>query len=229
MGLLASETSGSGDFNPVPEGIYTARAYRIVDLGTQLIKSVLFGESEKHQVMISWELIGKDDARMDDGRPYSMHKTYTVSLHEKSKLRADLEAWRGKKFTTEELAGFDLGKILGQYCTIQVVHSEDGKYANVQTIMAHKGDKPEPVNTDLVFDIDKPDMQIFETFSDNLKSKIMNTPEWAALQNPPKPTINKAPRLAGTDNADGSKRKGGEDLSIEDLGEEPINLSDIPF
>lgn len=217
MGLVATE-GGSGDYAPVPEGIYTARCYRIVDIGTQLIKSMQFGESEKHQVMISWELIGKDDARMDDGRPFSMHKTYTVSLHEKSRLRADLEAWRGKKFTADELAGFDLSKILGQYCTIQVVHSEDGKYANVQTIMAHKGDKPEPVNTDLVFDIDKPDMQIFETFSDNMKAKIQNTPEWAALQNPPKPTITQPP-----------KGKGAEDVDLSNLGDEPINLDEIPF
>lgn len=218
MGLTASETSGGGDFAITPEGQYTARCYRIIDLGTQTIKSMLYGESEKHQVMVSWELIGKDDEKMDDGKPFSIHQTYTVSLHEKAKLRADLEAWRGKKFTAAELAGFDLGKVLGQYCTIQVVHSEDGKYANVQTIMAYKGDKPEPVNADLVFDIDQPDMQIFESLSDNLKAKITNTPEWAALQNPPKPKITQPPT-----------GKGAENVSIDDLGNEPVDLDSIPF
>jgi len=35
-------------------------------------------------------------------------KRYTMSLGEQSTLRKDLESWRGKKFTPEELQGFDL-------------------------------------------------------------------------------------------------------------------------
>jgi hypothetical protein len=155
---------------------------------------------------------------MEDGKPFSIHKTYTVSLHEKSKLRADLQAWRGKMFTPEELAGFDLGKILGQYCIIQVVHSEDGKFANVQTIMAYKGDKPKPVNENVVFDIDKPDMAVFEALSDNMKAKITNTPEWSAYQNPPAPAIS-------SDKTDVQKQQ----AAMGTFEDEPIDLKDIPF
>lgn len=213
MSLTATQ-EGGGDFEMTPEGQYIARCYRIIDLGTQTITNS-YGTKEQHKVMISWELIGNDDPKMVDGRPFSVHQTYTVTLSEKGKLRPDLEAWRGKKFTAEELEGFDLGKVLGQYCMIQVVHSDDGKFANVQTIMAYKGDKPTPVNENVVFDIDEPDVEVFNSLSDNMKAKIMAAPEW-----------DKNKQAASlTDEPEPEKK----DTVVEDIGDEPINLDDIPF
>jgi hypothetical protein len=210
MGLTASE-SGAGDFEMTPEGVFTGRCFKIIDLGTQTTNGQ-YGTKEQHKVMVSWELIGKDDPRMEDGRPFSVSQFYTVSLHEKAKLRKDLEAWRGRKFTAEELAGFDLGTVIGAYCLIQVVHSEDGKYANVQTIMAYKGDKPEAVNPNVVFDIDNPDMEVFNAFSDNMKAKIMSAPEWKNVTQPiAKSEITK------------------ESLDEMFPGDEPIPTDEIPF
>ena len=181
MGLTASERGSSQEpFAMVPEGQYIARCYRILDLGTQTTTGQ-FGTKEQHKVMISWELLD-DKVFMEDGRPFAISQFYTVSLHEKAKLRADLESWRGRKFTIEELTAFDLAGVLGAYCQIQVVHDETGKYANVQTIMAYKGDKPKAVNPDTVFNLDEPDMAVFDKLSDNMKLKITSTPEWAALQ-----------------------------------------------
>lgn len=210
MGLTATQ-SGGGDFEMTPEGTYIGRCYRIIDLGTQT--SAKFG-SQQHKVMVSWELLD-DKVKMEDGRPFSVHQTYTVSLSDKAKLRADLEAWRGKKFTKEELEGFDLTNVLGAYCMIQVVHSDDGQFANVNAIMSYKGDKPEPVNPDLVFDIDEPDMQIFNSLSDNMKAKIMQAPEWDKSKQATSLTDEPEPK--------------NKDVVIEDIGDEPINLDDIPF
>src|ERR1700757_2472795 len=100
MGLTATDKGGQ-DFEMTPEGVYTARCYRIIDLGTQK-GAEQFGGKEQHKVMVSWELVGTDDPKMQEGdnrgKPFSIHKRYTVSLSEKASLRADLEAWRGKKF-----------------------------------------------------------------------------------------------------------------------------------
>lgn len=63
---------------------------------------------------------------------------YTLSLNSKAKLRQHLEAWRGRKFSGEELKGFDLEKLLGANCQLQIVHSlsDNGRtYANVQAIV----------------------------------------------------------------------------------------------
>ena len=207
MSLTATDKGGA-DFQITPEGQYVGRCYKIIDMGTQT-STGQFGTKEQHKVMVSWELL--DGAKMEDGRPFSVSQFYTVSLHEKSKLRADLEAWRGRKFTTAELEGFDLGTVIGAYCMIQVVHDETGKYANVQTIMAYKGEKPPAVNPNVVFDIDEPDMAVFDSFSDNMKGKIMSAPEWNKNKQAPTPSAEKK-----------------DDVVIEDTGE-TINLDEIPF
>lgn len=223
MSLTASDKGGA-DFEITPEGQYVARCFKIIDLGTQTTTGQ-FGTKEQHKVMISWELLDSE-VQMADGRPYSVTQFYTVSLHEKSKLRADLESWRGKKFTTDELMGFDLSNVLGAYCMIQVVHvkNNDKTYANVQTIMAYKGTKPQPVNPDVVFDIDNPDMEVFNGMSDNMKAKIMSAPEWQQL---PAPTAQAAPQPA----VKAEPVKDAAPVAVDEVFpvEEKINLDEIPF
>lgn len=215
MSLTA--TDKGGEFETTPEGTYVARCYKIIDLGTQV--SPTFG-TEAHKVMISWELFD-DEVKMSDGRPFQVSQFYTVSLNEKANLRKHLEAWRGKKFTQEELDGFDLGNVLGAYCMIQVVHSDDGKYANVNSIMSYKGEKPAPVNENVIFDIDEPNMSVFDDLSDNMKAKIMAAPEWKGS----KKTTPMQPATKADDLLPPKKP----DTVIDDFGDEPINLDDIPF
>lgn len=205
MSLIATNT-GNGEFEMVPEGTYVGRCYKIIDLGTQTTTGQ-YGTNSQHKIMVSWELLDKD-VKMEDGRPFAVSQWYTLSLNEKANLRGDLEAWRGKKFTDDELSGFDLHDILGAYCMLQVIHSTDGKYANVNAIMSFKGDKPEAINENVIFDIDNPDLKVFDAMSDNMKQKIQSAPEWGSkdkLRAEPLP-----------------------DPIITDVDDE-IDLKDIPF
>lgn len=215
MSLVATDKGGA-EFAITPESTYIGRCFKVIDVGTQTTTG-MFGTKEQHKVMISWELFGEDENSkpivMEDGRPYSASQWYTVSLHEKSKLRADLEAWRGKKFTEEELAGFDLANVLNQYCMIQIVHDDTSKYANVNSIMAFRGTKPKPVNDTVVFDIDNPDMEVFKAMSENMQKKITSAPEWKGAAPVAQPSSEV------------------EDVVITDIPDksEDINLDDIPF
>lgn len=203
-------TKGSDDFELLPAGQYIARCYKIIDLGTQDV--VWLGETkQQHKVMIYWEILD-DKVKMEDGRPYSISRKYTASLNEKSNLYADLVSWRGKDFTEAELAGFDISKLLGAYCQMQVIHNESGgkTYANANTLMATK-ERPKAVNPDVMFDIENPDMDIFESQSDWLKNQIRQSAEWQA-------------RSAGVEDVDTT------DTPSKPIGtEETINLDDIPF
>lgn len=71
---------------------------------------------------------------------------YTASLAEKAVLRRDLENWRGRPFSREELAGFDLFRILGTACQLIVTHTAQGAetYANVTGVMGFPRDMPKP-------------------------------------------------------------------------------------
>jgi len=66
-------------------------------------------------------------------------------LHEKSALRKDLESWRGKKFTRDEEMGFDIERLIGVNCLLNITHNEvgDRTYANIVSIMPlAKGMRP---------------------------------------------------------------------------------------
>lgn len=193
MGFLASDTGGNGNFKRVPPGAYIGRCYSLIDLGTQLT-SGQFGEKLQHKIRIGWELFGEDEngapLTVDvDGKtmPMTVSKSYTVSLHEKAGLRKDLAAWRGKDFTDEEAKGFDVQKLLGAYCMVNVTSSEsNGKtYSNVAGLTplpgALKNAKPAPVHEHVVFDLDKPDMAVFGGFHAKLQEAIQRSPEWARM------------------------------------------------
>lgn len=187
MGFTASNNSTS--FEMTPAGVHPARCFRMVDIGTQTTE--FQGQKKfQHKIIVAWELLG--DERMEDGRPYSIQQRYTLSLHEKSQLRKDLQAWRGKAFTPDEEAQFDVSKVLGAYCMLNIVHTnKDGReYANIGSIMPlPKGmEKPAGVNPVQLFDIDNPDMDLFNSFGDKLKSTIQSAPEWAGTE-----------RMAGAD------------------------------
>jgi hypothetical protein len=178
MGLKA--TKQASNFEMTPAGAQVARCYRVIDLGTQTTEWQ--GQQKKaHKVMLSWELLG--DERMADGRPFSISKRYTVSTHEKSNMRKDFEAWRGRAFTPAEESTFEIRNVVGAYCLLNVTHNIGGDgntYANVTSIMpVPKGlPKPAAVNANQVFDIDEPDMEMYESFSDKLKLTIASADEW---------------------------------------------------
>ncbi len=189
MGFTASD-NGSGNFKRVPPGAFIGRCYSLIDLGTQESNGQ-YGQKFSHKIQIGWELFGEDDDGNPltvevEGRamPMTIKKTYTVSLHEKSGLRRDLASWRGKDFTEEEAKAFDVSKLLGAYCMVNVTESENnGKtYSNVSGLTrlpsALKDSKPNPVHKNLVFDLDHPDMEVFAGFHEKLQEAIKKAPEW---------------------------------------------------
>lgn len=190
MGFIAKD-SGGGDFKRVPPGVYIGRCYSLIDLGTQLTTGQ-YGEKLQHKIRLSWELFGEAEdgtplTIMVDGKemPLTISKSYTVSLHEKAALRKDLAAWRGKDFTEEEAKAFDVSRLVGAYCMVNATQSEtNGKtYTNVAGLTplpgALKNAKPAGVHANVMFDLDKPDMEIFATFHEKLQEAIKRSPEWA--------------------------------------------------
>lgn len=170
------------DFELCPEGAHIAVCYRVIDLGTQ--ETTFQGQAtRKHQILIQWEL---PDERMYDGRPFSIGKKYTYSSSPKSNLRKDLESWRGKKFEDWELGEFDIGKLLGAGCMLNVVHDErqNNTYANIASIMRlPKGTATPPIaNEKLCFSLaDRPfDRHGFNQLSDRLRELIQKSPEYGA-------------------------------------------------
>lgn len=176
-------TKPASNYTPPPAGMHVARCYRLIDLGTQPKSYQGKPTGEARKIMASWELLGED--RMNDGKPFTISKSWFLSMHEKAALRKDLESWRGRPFTPEEEHSFDVSKLLGAYCLINVIQEpgQDGtpytKIGAITPLMKGMA-KPDAVNDNVIFDADEPDMELYGTFSDKMKELIAGCREWRA-------------------------------------------------
>lgn len=178
--------SDSTNFELTPAGTFTARCYRFIDLGSHEQKYQGESKGLKRLVMIGFELV---DEFMSDGRPFSIHKRYTWSTHEKSAMRKDLESWRGAKFNENDFGegGFNVRNLLGVPCTLTIVHQENGDstYANIASIgKVMKGIQlPDQTNPSVFFGLERSDFNqlVFDVLSEKLKEFIRGTPEWVRL------------------------------------------------
>lgn len=204
MAIIAS-TSGGGDFQLAPSGNHLARCYRIVDMGSHQNS---YGNTLR-KILVSWELHGEDDdgnpLTTADGKPLIISGNYTLSLSEKATLRAILESWRGKPFTLEELSGFDITNLLDKWCMVTISHDTNDKnkktYANVKAVspvpaIIKKNGLPNGINkhTSLSLESDSFDQGLFDSLSDGIKKKIMESPEYKKLggSSPDKPVADLA-------------------------------------
>ncbi len=189
--MIEAKNNGGADFEPVPAGTYPARCYSMIHIGH--IVEQFKGESKTmNKVRLSWELPTELKVFKEENgeQPMVISKDYTLSMHEKSNLRKDLESWRGKGFTVEESESFDITNLLGVECQISIIHktTKAGKtYANISAISTlMKGTScPEQVNKSFEFNYNQPFLQEeFDALPDWLKDKMRTSQEYKALHNP---------------------------------------------
>lgn len=161
MSMIASDNGGT----PVPKlesGVYTGVSSAIIDLGLQ--RNEQFGKTQRKFMMI-WTILGEDIEINGEKQPRTISKEYSFSLNEKSTLRKDLQAWRGKSFSEEELQGFNILAVLNKACQLQIILEEKNnkKYNNIAGIMSlPKGSSVQPLDNTYYFDME--DVQTWQNF-----------------------------------------------------------------
>lgn len=214
---IKAPASAGGDFEIAPEGVFLARCYKMVDVGTQT-ETGMYGTKENRKIYLYWELLedadGGDAPKTEQGQPFSIFNSYKLSMHQKANLRKHLDSWRGKKFTEEEAADFDITKLLDKFCLIQIGHSQskDGQktYANVDNIM-HTKKTAKGVNEISSFNVEDPDMDVFNDLPEWLQNKIEDSPEWQDSDEPEQAVPAQATKPA------------------EAPAEDEIPIEDVPF
>jgi hypothetical protein len=123
MPIIAKEENQS---EPLPTGMQHAVCAMVCDIGFQ--PGEYQGQKNlRHQVVIVWELEEKKKLGQFAGQPFQVSKFYTLSLDKKSNLRADIQSWRGVQFNEAELKGFDLERLIGANCFLNLVEGDNGK------------------------------------------------------------------------------------------------------
>lgn len=163
MSMIASDNGGQV-IEKLENGVYTAVSSAIIDLGLQ--KNEQFKKIQRKFMMI-WTIIGEEVEINGEKQPRTISKEYSFSLNEKSTLRKDLQAWRGKPFSEEELQGFNILAVLNKACQLQIILEEKNnkKYNNIAGIMS----LPKNSNVPILEDTYYFDMENAETWENYCK------------------------------------------------------------
>lgn len=207
---LTAKASGGGSIAPVEAGTHPAVCVGLIDIGDQYNETY---KKSSRKVIIQWEIT--DETITVDGKEVNrtISQTYTNSLNERSALYRDLISWRGKAFTDEELAGFDLVKILGAPCLLTITHQDrnGSTYANISGIAkAMKGMNITPTLPLFTFDLDVDPLE-----------KMEGMPEWITKKIKESTTYKE--RVAGSGNDAGMEYPGAADFEdVDDEGQLPF-------
>jgi len=193
MAIIAKSSGESHNRELIPAGTYVARCYSVVHLG-HVTQKYMGEEKVVDLVRFTWELPTELRCfNQDKGmQPCAISKEMTFSLNEKSNLRAMLNAWRGKALTEEEAKAFDLAKLIGAPCMINLIHqpskaNPEKVYERIAAVMPMmKGMTcPPQHNPSMEFSVLEFDRTKFETLPTFLQEMITGSKEYQAMMKAP--------------------------------------------
>lgn len=191
MAIIATSTGSNVSFEPIEAGSYAARCYSMVHMGT--IEETILGATKKlNKVRITWELPTELKVFKEENgeQPQVISKEFTLSLHEKSTLRGFLKNWRGQDFTEDEAKEFDVTKLIGAPCLLNITHKakKDGSgfYAEIGGVSRlPKGmECPAQINQSFIFTYDDYTPELFASLPEFMRNKMVNSDEYKSLQEP---------------------------------------------
>lgn len=189
MAIIAT-SNGNSNYEPIATGNYPARCYSMVHLGT--IEENILGTIKKlNKARVTWELPTELKVFKEENgeQPHVISKEFTLSMHEKATLRAFLKNWRGKDFTDEEAKSFDIEKLIGAPCMLNITHKTkkdgSGVYAEIGSISTMpKGYAcPDAINTPFVFTYEVFDQEKFNGLPEFMRNKMVNSDEYKLAVN----------------------------------------------
>ena len=189
MAIIATNKGGESNYTPIPAGNHIARCYSMIELGT-LTEVILGQEKTMHKIRLTFEL--PDELKVFNAekgeQPCVISKEFTLSMNEKSNLRAFLKSWRGKDFTEEEASAFDVTKLLGVPCLLNIIHKPSKKdpsriydeIASATPLMKNMTCPPQ-VNPSVEFSLSEWNQATFDTMPDFIKDKIRMSKEYIQM------------------------------------------------
>lgn len=177
----------------VPIGNHRARCVKMIQIGTIEETDMAGKRIRRPKVNIGWELV--DELRVFDEKkgeqPMMISQMFTLSMHEKSTLRKIVVSWRGKDFSDEEAKKFDITKLLGVPCMINVSHKKKNDGGLKQQIDAvtsvpkmMQKDFPAQINPSQMLSFLNWDESLYESLPEWMRDLIRSSEEYQALKSP---------------------------------------------
>jgi len=175
------EKEGGSNIPALEEGTYMARIVQVIDLGRQEVTDFKTGKPNgyKHKAHITFEFPDETIELDGEQKPRWYGKDYVVSFHEKSAMYALLTNL--KKTDIESV-----GDLVNTPCMVTIGRTANDKPKVTTVAGVPKGVKVGAlVNTANVFDMDDPDMEVWERLPQFIQENIKSSPDYegSTLQN----------------------------------------------
>lgn len=162
---------------PVEPGVYMAVCVGVVDLGEQYSEVY---KNYSNKVKFVWALpseIIEIDGKAEERQ---LSREFAIATKKTSKLRAFLGSWNSKNYSDEEYMELDLFEQVGKACQLNVVLSDTGEYANVDSVMPIPKGMPAPTSKTAYFtwDMDAWDDAVFEKLPEWTKDQIKKSTQY---------------------------------------------------
>lgn len=167
-----------------PKGNHVARIYSIIHIGTILSDFKNEDGSDKlvNTVSIGWELPNEKRTFNEEKGPQPMviSQDYTLSMNEKANMRKLVQGIIGTDLDEEEAGAFDVSKLMGMECMLQINHKTSKKGSQYAVVASGatipKGMKvPKAINEPRVLDYDNWNEELFQSLPDFMKDKISSS------------------------------------------------------
>lgn len=178
------------EFDPIEAGSYPARIWQMIEIGN----IAGFQGQIQNKVRIGFELPTELKVFSEEKgeQPRVISQEYTLSFHEKSKLRKVIDACDPNALKVGEdgfLEEFDIERLIGKECLITIAHKPkndgSGVFAYVDGITRlPKGMKcPEAINEPVLLSYDKWNQEVYDKQPDFIKDKIRGSQEYQRMIN----------------------------------------------
>lgn len=181
--------ASGGNYEPAPEGTHRAVCTGAAILGS--FEDEFQGQKKTlRKIRLFFEL--SDEVKVFDEskgpEPLHVSKEFTLSWHEKSKLLPFINTWRGKAFTPDELARFNIASVIGAPCALTIQHevgkTSGKKYAEIKsaTPLMKGTPRPEPAGELFFYAVDRHDEAVFATLPEFVQNKIKQSLDWQKME-----------------------------------------------
>jgi len=189
--MAINATNESKPRELIPAGNYIGRCYKMLEIGT--VEETVQGKLQNNRkARIGWELPTElkvfDETKGE--QPLVIDEEYNLYMNDKANLRKMLQSWRGQAFTEEQAKSFDITKLLGVPCMINIIHNPSksdptkvyNKIASI-TPMPKGINCPPQITKTQKLEFDNFDWDLFNSLPEFIKNKIKTSKEFKALGN----------------------------------------------
>jgi len=221
-------TSNNTPRELIPAGNYVAICYEMIQIGT--VTETINGDVKQlHKVRIGWEFPNDKKVFSEEKgeQPLVFSEEYTLSMGEKSNLRRMLESWRGQGFSPDEAKSFDITKLIGKSCMVNIIHvpkknDPSKSYAKISSVskIPNGFTAPPQILPTSILSYDAFDWDKFNALPDFIKDKMKNSLEFAALVTP-----TAAQTVRGHEDGQPAPARDG----VGNVITQPEAIDDLPF